>query len=382
MSSPLHVAIMGTRGIPASYGGFETFAEKLSLRLVKRGYKVTVYCRRFFGKQVDNPAEYKGVRLIHSPTVRHKYFETPVHALISFLSLWRERYDVVLLCNGANSPFAWIVRVMGIPLVINVDGIERKRAKWGLAGRLWYALGERCSVWFANKIVADAQVISDYYMKRYGTKSAVIAYGGEVEKPQKTGFLDEIGVEKGRYILYVSRLEPENNALGVIEAYGMSNLTLPLVIVGDAPYADLYKKQLHERANKISVSTSKKVIFTGFQFGDPYRELRSHCTLYVQATEVGGTHPALVEAMAYGNAIIANDVPEHREVLGDSGEYYPKNNFTALAKKMEELCKDGDRRKVLGDSARRRAMSIYSWDGIVDQYEELFNEICQYSGDL
>lgn len=370
MSQPqkkaLRIALLGTRGIPAAYGGFETFAEEISTRLVARGHSVTVYCRHPFWGDRTAPENYRGVSLISSPTVMHKYLETPLHALTSFLDLWRRKFDVVLLCNAANSPFAWLVRLRGLPLYINVDGIERKRSKWNSLGRLWYKLGERCSVWFATRVVADAEVIADYYRETFGCESTVIAYGADPKPLPAGATLAKFGLSSGNYVLYVSRLEPENNALGVVQAYVQSGISMPLVIVGDAPYAEEYKKAVRAAAND-------KVIFTGFQFGEAYRELRTNCFLYLQATEVGGTHPALVEGMAYGNCIVANRTPEHEEVLGDAGEYYEFNRFDLLAEKLRTLSSSPQRRSELSVRAQARAQEHYSWDRIAAQYEALLS---------
>jgi glycosyltransferase involved in cell wall biosynthesis len=305
----------------------------------------------------------------------HKYLETPLHSLASFLDvLFRpsaHQFQAILLCNAANSPFAWLASLRGVPLAINVDGIERRRSKWNALGRLWYLIGERTSVWFAKRVVADAEVIAEYYRERYRIEPAVIAYGATPVVRPPGPMLEEFGLKPGKFLLYVSRLEPENNALGVVKAYAMlpeAARTMPLVIVGDAPYADAYKAEL--RAHAVS-----GVHFTGFRFGEAYQELRSHCAVAIQATEVGGTHPALVESMAYGNAIIANDVPEHREVLGDAGIYYPRNDFAALSKCMAELMHDTVRAHALGQAAKERARVHYCWDRITDQYEEMLKEL-------
>jgi glycosyltransferase involved in cell wall biosynthesis len=360
----LKVAILGTRGIPARYGGFETFAEEISTRLVARGHEVTVYGRHPFFKREPLNSPYRGVSLLSCPTVMHKYLETPLHALTSFLDLFRRRFDAVLLCNAANSPFAWLVRLRGLPLYINVDGIERRRSKWNSLGRLWYKLGERCSVWFATRVVSDAEVIAQYYRETFGCESEVIAYGAEPKIRAAGEVLRQFNLKTDNYILYVSRLEPENNALGVIQAYNRSKVPLPLVVVGDAPYAAEYKSKLRAEAGP-------GVIFTGFQFGAAYQELRSNCYLYVQATEVGGTHPALVEAMAYGNCVVANDTPEHREVLANVGEYYAFNDFDALGDIIKKLVANPVGVRELGELARKRAQEHFSWDSITDKYERL-----------
>lgn len=364
----VRIAIFGTRGIPARYGGFETFAEELSSLLVERGYSVTVFNRRFFGDSSELSQRYKGVELRTVPTVRHKYLETPLHSLISFVVTGIKEFDCAVVCNGANSPFAWILRLKGIPTLINVDGVERKRSKWSMIGKLWYLLGERCSVWFATRVIADAAVIHDYYLKEYGIHSSVIAYGASPSPIPPGETLAKFSLQSRGYILYVARLEPENNALGVVRAYRDVKTDLPLVIVGDAPYAKKYIEDVKSEADK-------RVIFTGYQFGDSYKELQSHAALYIQASEVGGTHPALVEAMAYGNCVIANDVPEHREVLGDAGAYYERNDFRNLTSVISNLLNDAGATQVLRRKASERARERYSWSKIATLYEELIQEV-------
>ncbi|NLF24838.1 MAG: glycosyltransferase family 1 protein [Deltaproteobacteria bacterium] len=367
----MRIAILGTRGIPARYGGFETFAEELSTRLAAQGHEVVVYGRRrFFCGREATPIHYRGVTVRRLPTIMHKYFETPLHALISFLDLWRHRVDVVLLCNAANSPFAWIGRLRGIPVLINVDGIERRRAKWNIVGRLWYRLGELCSVWFASAVVADARTIAKYYLETFRCKARVIAYGAAPRIAPAGETLAKFGLKKDGYILYVSRLEPENNALGVIQAYDRLNTTVPLVVVGDAPYAKEYISQLQRVAGK-------GVIFTGYQFGLSYWELCSNCYMYIQATEVGGTHPALIENMACGNCIVANAVPEHLEVLAECGVYYYRNDFGHLSRQLELLLNDPARVNGFRQKARVRAQALYCWEGVCERYQELFKEVSQ-----
>ena len=333
--------------------------------MVARGHAVTVYKRHAFREKVEIESNYKGVRIISSPTIMKKYLETPLHAFFSFLDLFKRDFDVILLCNAANSPFAWLARLAKVPIAINVDGIERNRAKWNLLGRLWYSLGERCSIWFANRVVADAQVISDYYLKKYKKNTVVIAYGANAVKREAGEILSRFKLRAKKYILYVSRLEPENNALGVIEAYNRLTTDYPLVIVGDAPYAKEYIK-------KIKSIAGPGVVFTGYQFAEAYQELQSNCYIYIQATEVGGTHPALIEAMSYGNCVIANGTPENIEVLADAGIFYSKNNFEELSAILNSLLQDQEKAQGLGESAQARAKAVYNWDKITDSYERLF----------
>ncbi len=292
---------MGIRGIPASYGGFETFAEGLSTRLVKKGHEVTVYGRSNAVK--GYPPIYRGVRITILPTIPHKYLDTVAHTFLCVLHSLFHRYDIILICNAANSPFAFLPRIVGQKVVINVDGIERQRRKWNRLGKLYYRLGEYLSTKLPNAFVTDAEVIRKYYLEAYRKNSVMIPYGTSPERTDSKAVLSQFLLEPKNYVLYVSRLEPENNAHVVINAFKKVKTEKKLVIVGDAPYAAAYKNYLRRAARE-----DGRIIFTGFIFGRGYRELQSHAYCYVQATEVGGTHPALIEAMSFGNCVIANEL--------------------------------------------------------------------------
>ena len=370
----MKIAIMGTRGVPAAYGGFETFAEELGARLVTRGHQVTVYGRSHVIR--PGPREHRGMHLRILPTIRHKYFDTVVHTALSVLDGLIRGFDIVLICNNANAPFALVPRLSGAKVALNVDGLEWQRGKWNRLGRLYY---QACS-WLSPRLpivlVSDAYVIARWYRERHGKATRYIPYGSDARRLEPGETLATLGLGARHYILYVSRLEPENNAHLVIEAYrragGPEGLGgARLVVVGDAPYATEYKSSLEAAA-----LATPGVLMTGYVFGDGYAELQSNALAYVQATEVGGTHPALVEAMGRGACIIANDVPEHREVLGDTGLYYARNDPDSLAAALRTVSTDEPGRRRLGDSAGARALAHYSWDHVTDEYEALFRRMC------
>ncbi len=364
--SCVRIAILGTRGVPASYGGFETFAEQLSTRLVARGHSVTVYCRSHYvsPRQLDH----RGVRLKVLPTIRHKYLDTVVHTFLSALHAATRKYDAALICNAANAFTAPILRLAGTPVAINVDGLEHKRQKWNWLGRGYYLLSERLAVWLPNETVTDARVIQDYYRARYGASSTMIAYGAEVERRSDLAAIRQWGVEPNRYILYVSRLEPENNARMVIEAFKRVRTPHKLLIVGDAPYAHDYIETLRESARD-----DRRIVFTGFVFGDAYRALQQNAYCYVHATEVGGTHPALVEAMGYGNCVLTLATPENVEVVGESGIHY--TDAEDLAAKLRRVLTDGATVNSYRQRAQARVRQHYNWEHVVDRYENLFAEM-------
>jgi glycosyltransferase involved in cell wall biosynthesis len=363
----MRIAILGTRGIPASYGGFETFAEHLATRLVARGHQVTVYCRAHYVS--PRQLEFHGVRLQVLPTIRHKYFDTVVHAFFSALHAVPKRFDVALICNAANAPFAPILRLTGTPTAINVDGLEHKRKKWGWLGRRYYRLAEYLSTLLPNEMVTDAQVIQNYYLAKHKAASTMIAYGSEVERKPDRSTVRKWRVEPNRYVLYVSRLEPENNAQLVIEAFKRVRTAYRLLIVGDAPYAEHYINDLKSRAKG-----DKRIVFTGFVFGQDYRALQQNAYCYVHATEVGGTHPALLEAMGYGNCVLTLDTPENMEVVGEAG--IPYANEFDLTDKLQRVLRDGSLVHAYRNRAQLRVQKHYEWDHVVDQYEQLFGRMC------
>lgn len=362
----MRIVILGTRGIPASYGGFETFAEHLSTRLVARGHEVTVYGRAHYVSPRE--LEYHGVRLKVLPTIRHKYFDTVVHSFLSAVHAVSSRFDAALICNAANAPFAPILRLTGTPVAINVDGLEHKRKKWGWLGRRYYLAAERLATILPNVMVTDAQVIQDYYLARYNAPSKMIAYGSEVERRPDRSAVRRWRAEPNRYVLYVSRLEPENNAHLVIEAFKKVRTAYRLLIVGDAPYAHDYITDLKARARG-----DKRIVFTGFVFGQDYRALQQNAYCYVHATEVGGTHPALLEAMGYGNCVLTLATPENIEVVGDAGITYA-DEFD-LAEKLQRVLRDGSLVQSYRNRAQVRVQRYYDWDRVVDQYERLFAEM-------
>jgi glycosyltransferase involved in cell wall biosynthesis len=362
----MKIALLGTRGIPARYGGFETFAEELSVRLAERGHAVTVYGRTNNIETRDTL--YRGVRLQLLPTIAHKYFDTVAHTFLSTLHLLFHRHEVVLYCNSANAVFTLLPRALGMPAVLNVDGLEYQREKWNALGRAWYRWSERLSTWFPTVVVSDALVIQQHYLQRYGKKTACIAYGAETGKVETTDVLTRLGLQPGEYFLYVSRMEPENNARLVVKAFERTSLAKKLVMVGDAPYASEYIRQVKE-------TNDPRIVFPGSIYGTGYKELQSHCFAYIHATEVGGTHPALIEAMGRACVVLFLDAPENTEVAGGVGVAYKKTEEAVAAAFEHVASLSAEERREMGAAALERIRQKYSWDAVVSQYEQLFEQV-------
>lgn len=358
----MRIAILGTRGIPANYGGFETFAEELSTRLVARGHQVLVYCR-----EEHEGGRYRDVDLQWLPTIRHKYLDTLYHTAVSTLHLatrpGAERMDVALYCNAANAIFTILPRATGIPVALNVDGIERKRKKWNRAAKAWYRMSEWLSTFLPTTFVTDAEAIKTYYREVYGKDSLFIPYGADTALEPTQAVLEQLGLQPCRYFLYVSRMEPENRPLEVRLAFETVECDMRLALIGDAPYA-------HEYIRKVRDSKDPRVLTPGAIYGTGYRELGSWCFAYVHATEVGGTHPALIEAMGRGCLVLYLDTVENREVCGDAG--LPYLDQAGLAARMREaLAMSEAERDIYRARAVQRVKERYDWDAVTSQYEQL-----------
>ncbi|HEV2239228.1 MAG TPA: DUF1972 domain-containing protein [Ktedonobacterales bacterium] len=366
-SRPLRVAMMGSRGIPASYSGFETAVEQLSVRLARRGHRVTVYCRSHHIKWAE--PTYQGVRLVKLPTIASKHFDTIAHTFLSMLHGALRRYDIVYICGVGNAPLAFLPRLTGQPTVLNVDGADWQRAKWGGFARRYLRFAERAATRMPTVIVSDSRVVERYYLDRFQAPSVFVPYGSDVPRVPAGATLAQFGLTPDGYILWVGRLVPENNAHEVVQAYqrlGGPATGLKLCIVGDAPYSTDYVTDLKRQAGP-------GVVFTGYQFGAAYHELGSNARVFAFASGVGGTHPALLEAMAFGNCVIVNDMAANLETVGTAAiPYHGPGGAADLASVLGRVLKNP---AEIADYKRRaadRAATVYSWDAVTDQYEALF----------
>lgn len=368
-SLSLKIAFMGTRGVPAGYSGFETFVEQLGKRLAS-SHRIYVYNRSHHIKFRER--YYLGMRLFRFPTIPTKHTDTIVHTLLSVIHGAFMGYDIVYICGVGNSILSFIPGLYGAKVVLNVDGKDWSREKWGRFARWFLRISERLATFLPDVVIADSRAVEDYYLENYRKKTIMIPYGAEMRFIPPSKCLQRFGIEPRKYILFVGRLVPENGAHILIEAYRRLKTSFPLVIVGDAPYVERYKEKLYRMARE--VSPPGRVVFTGFLLGDDYMEISSHPYFYVLASAVGGTHPVLVEQMRAGNCVLVNSLnPANIEVVGESGFYFDgKRGSEDLKEKMEFLLKNPDEVKRKGEMARRRAEELYSWERITEKYRELF----------
>lgn len=367
----MKIAMLGTRGIPASYSGFETCVEQLGQRLAQRGHEVTVYCRSHHISYLGS--HYKGMRLIRLPTIPNKYLDTIVHSFISSLHALGQGYDLALYFIAANSPVAWIPRVMGTKTVLNVDGLDWKRAKWPTFAKKYIQFAEYLATKSPNSHITDSHVVQGYYRDCFSDTPPYIPYGSEVEMLPPGEILARFGLEQHKYILFVGRLVPENCAHHLVGAFQELDTNFKCVIVGDAPYAEAYIASLKAKAQ-----SDPRIVFTGYVFGQGYHELGSNAYIFVETSGVGGTHPALVEAMAFGSCVVAHNTPENLETVGDAGFAYDgKTGADSLRQVLQHLLAEPELVTRYRQQARLRAQTYYTWAAVTDAYERLFYQVCE-----
>lgn len=362
----MKVALMGTRGVPASYSGFETCVEQLGQRLVQRGHEVTVYCRSHH--ITYEGTHYKGMRLVKLPTIANKYLDTMVHSFISSLHALPQQYDIALYFIAGNSPVTWVPRLVGTKTLLNVDGLDWKREKWPTFAKKYIQFAEYLATKLPNIYLTDSQVVQGYYRDRFNDEPPYVPYGSDVELLPPGDTLAQFGLEPQKYVLFVGRLVPENCAHHLVAAFRQLDTDFKCVIVGDAAYAEAYKAELRALAGD-----DDRIIFTGYVFGKGYQELGSNAYLFVETSGVGGTHPALVEAMAFGNCVVTYNTPENLETIGEAGfAYEGKIGAESLRKILTKLINNPNLVQEYREKAQSRANTTYTWEAVTDGYERLF----------
>jgi glycosyltransferase involved in cell wall biosynthesis len=363
----MQIAMIGTRGVPARYGGFETAVEEVGRRLVAAGHEVVVYCRN----DGQTRHGYEGMRLVNLPALRRRSLETISHTALSSLHAVLEPADVAIVFNAANSPFVPVLRARGIPVALHMDGLEWKRAKWGVVGRRYYRVCERLGSAVADALIADAAAIRTYYREVHDTDAVFIPYGAPILHPEP-GDLDAqqaLAVEPGKFHLVVARFEPENQVDLIVDGYVTSNSSLPLLVVGSAPFPNAVTAAV-ERAAK----HEPQVRLTGYIEDQPTLDaLYRGCATYLHGHSVGGTNPSLLRAMGAAAPVIAFDSPFNREVAGDCAEYF--DTVRGLARHFVAAERDPAAARQRGQRGQRRVAETYVWDDVAARYLDLCEDL-------
>jgi glycosyltransferase involved in cell wall biosynthesis len=357
----MRIALIGTRGVPARYGGFETAVEEVGARLAAKGHDVVVYCRGGDSAQ----REYKGMRLVHLPAPRLRAAETLTHTALSVLNQLIRPSDAGVVFNVANAPLLPVLRVRHIPAAVHVDGLEWQRAKWGRLGKRYYRAAEGFGARHADALIADARAIQDYYRTVHGTASWFIPYGAPDKSCVGFARLDELRLKRHSYHLVVTRFEPENNLEIIIQGYQQSAARLPLLVVGGAVYATDYVDQIRELAER-----DGRVRLVGPIWDQELLDqLYANALLYLHGHSVGGTNPSLLRAVGAGAPVVAFDVCFNREVLGANNTLFSTPDGVASAVEAAEQDINGTLGR--GVHTRRDVLQRYDWDKVTVDYERL-----------
>jgi glycosyltransferase involved in cell wall biosynthesis len=363
----LRIAMVGSRGIPHTYSGYEAFIGEVGPRLVERGHEVLVYCRR--GLFRERPESYRGVRLIYVPNIETKVWGTFSHTLLCMFDLIFRRVDIALVVNVANAFHCMIPRMVRKRIAINVDGLDWKREKWGpLAKKYFYWNAKYVGRICPRGVITDAYEMQRIYREEFGTPSVSIAYGANIESAAKPEVLREYGLEPFQYYLIASRLVPENNADLIVEGFEKVRTSRVLAIAGSANYRSEFVDRLKKR-------NSPRVRFLG-HVSNPEHVKELHCNAYgyIHGHSLGGTNPALLKALGFGNCVLALNTAFNLEVVRDYGILFERDPID-LARKLQHIEDHPKQAEEYRLRAPGRIREAYTWERITDQYEELFMQL-------
>jgi glycosyltransferase involved in cell wall biosynthesis len=364
----MKVAIIGSRGYPYVYSGYETFVKELSERLVLKNIEVKVYCHK--NLFATHPKFVKGIELVYIPTIETKSLSQLIHSFFSMFHACFTKTDVILVVNAGNGPFGFIARIFNKPTLINVDGLDWLRPKWkGLGARYFYFAAKMATKLY-DIIITDAEEMRNVYLKEFKKDSSVIAYGDKPNYSKNITLLSQFNLNPLGYYLIVGRLIPDNNADIIIDGFIKSNSSKKLVIVGDVPYKDHYAETLKTKAND-------NILFLGYiTDSEVLSELYCNCYVYVHGHEFGGTNPTMLKAMASGCAIFALQTPFNREMLahGDYGLFFEKNS-TSVSDLIHKIEQSEEKLDILRKNSRNGITEKYNWDYITESYISIMHKL-------
>jgi glycosyltransferase involved in cell wall biosynthesis len=363
----MKVAILGARGIPAKYGGYDTFIEELVKCFnASSDIQFLVYCRSNYYEHKLN--SFHSARLVYLPAPRIKAIESLLHSFLSSIHVLFQKTDLIYFIDPANAPFTLLLRLFGKRVIIHTDGIGWKRRKWGSLARRYYKFSEWLSSRTADVLITDNPEMQDYYRKEYDSDSTYISYGASNDAGINNNVYKEYGILEKNYLLVVARLEPENNTDLIIKEFTQSKISMPLVIVGDSPYNSPYMKRLQE------LSDDRVLFFGRIDDQAKLNALYKGAYLYIHGHEVGGTNPALLRAMNFGVASVVIDVPFNLSVVGESGFVFKYEN-KHLSSLLEHLVNNPMEVTHKGDKIKERAEMVFKWEFVAEEHKKLFYQM-------
>lgn len=369
----MKIAILGIRGLPSSYSGFETFIGELAPRLREKGHCISIYCRK---KLYDNrPETYKDMHMIYLPSIENKFFSTLSHSLFSILHASFSENDIILVVNSANGFLGIFPKLLNKKSVLNVDGMEWLRPKWNKLGKWVFKNSAKAGTKLYDKIVTDAEEMHRQYAREFGINSTYIAYGANIENSMDVAVLKKYELKRNNYYLIASRLVPDNNADVIVEGFVKSHSKKILAIAGGADYKGNTVEM--NFISKIRSIANNRVQFLG-HINNPKDIINLHrgSFAYIHGHQFGGINPALLKSLGCGNFILANDTPFNREVL-DNGKYGVlfRKDPDEIARLIDKYESNYSKVLAFRKTAQKRIIDLFSWEKIADEYEKLFIEL-------
>ncbi len=363
MDKKLKIAIIGSRGYPYVYSGYETLVKELSERLVKKGHNITVYCHRPLFKK--RPKNINGINLIYTPAIETKFLSQIINSFFSFLHFCFSDNDIVLVVNSANGPFGLLTRIFRKKSCINLDGLEWLRPKWKGLGSFYFRFSSKLATIFFDELITDSIEMKKIYVEKYNKDSKVIAYGSNMIRLAKNEILKKYNLKKNEFYLIVGRLIPDNNVGLIINGFINSKSNKKLVVVGDVPYRDEYSKIVKNIFNE-------NVIFTGYiKSHKNLNQLYQNCIAYIHGHEFGGTNPTMINALKLNCKILALNTVFNNEMLVKK-----ESLFFEKSQKSISLTIDNFENSSYSKKKDNYNLPIkYHWDYIVDQYINVFRNL-------
>jgi glycosyltransferase involved in cell wall biosynthesis len=363
----MKIAMFGIKGMPVPAGA-ENVAEQVGSRLVQRGHQVTVYVRPHYTPYTLK--EYKGMRLVHLPSIPTKNLDAIMHGFLASLAVLGSGADIVHVHSTGNSIFALLPRLRGMKTIVQSHGLDWQRAKWGRFAKMYLKLTNYSTVHFPNATTAVSQKMTNFYQMLSGKQVIYIPNGVDVFESVKPDLIRTYGLQGKDYIFFAARFVPEKGAHYLIEAFKKINSDKKLVLAGDGSYGDPYAEELKKNA-------SDNIIFPGFVQGRLLQEFLSNAYLYVLPSEIEGLSTGLLEAMSYGNCVLVSDIEENFEAIGEAGLTFQSKNVQALESQLYYAFSNPDLVEMYGARARARVQSKFNWENVTDQFEHLYQAVAQ-----
>lgn len=359
--------MFGIKGIPVPAGA-ENVAEHIGSRLVHRGHEVTVYVRTHYTPR--ELKEYKGMRLVHLPSIPTKNLDAITHSFLACLHVLLTRPDIVHIHSTGNSIFALLPRLFGIKTVVQSHGLDWQRAKWGAFAKLYLRLTDYSTVYFPNAITAVSWKMTNHYQQLTKRKINYIPNGVPLLERRPPDLIRTYGLKGDDYIFFAARFVPEKGAHYLTEAFRRINTNKKLVLAGDGSYGDPY-------ATKLKAQADERIIFPGFVRGPLLQEFLSNAYLYVLPSEIEGLSTGLLEAMSYGNCVLVSDIEENIEVAGEAGYTFKSGSVDDLELKLRNLLDNDVLVKLYRNCSGEHVRSRFDWEKITDQFEALYSSLIE-----